>query len=705
VLIFEDDVFLHPEFRHLVEVQPPPHDWGVILFGCTHIEAPQVAGPGWVRVKNFWSLYAYAVRHSCYDAVLKALREESVQAGREEEPDVLLSRLASKIPIYAVSTNLAWRENEYLHLLIRERQHFLKAAEKGQCRPGHQTTSVQAPETTNGRLEPAEFLSAEEVHERGGQKRTWCMETVFPSRRIINLEGRSDRQPEAERQFARMGLEVGRFPAVRDPARWPTGESGGDDDGGALAHCAVIEEAERSGDEAVLIFEDDVLLHARFREWSEATPLPADWGILYFGCQHTQDIDGVVEPGLVRATSAFTTHAYAVRRPFLLRAATAMRHGIRSGIPRDAALASLHREIPTYAFYPNLAWKAPLHADLKSATPHSFCPRGVQRSHRATLQKIDKEMRLWLRLQTDSELRGNRPGARGSMRFKCFWQKFDYSQAYGSLGPGMAMLFGKLQNSPFVVGSVFGHSPEPFDLLFSGECPPGFGHDGGFFVFREIHRGAWGKAHWFMGIPKIDHPRALHVPLFYLPWAERVATKVEPPKPAKGNRQFGISVVVGNLHHGSLAARRASLAHELSRFLPVHGTRALQSVAPRWSKVVYHDVPDKLKFIAGFTHHLCFENQAYPGYLTEKLFDSFFAGAVPLYHGDPLAHQWFDKNAIIDCNGLNAAEIAAAIMAKTELPRIVNAARHRLCRVSLAEMQNHIAAFQLRILQESAEPD
>ncbi len=41
-----------------------------------------------------------------------------------------------------------------------------------------------------------------------------------------------------------------------------------------------------------------------------------------------------------------------------------------------------------------------------------------------------------------------------------------------------------------------------------------------------------------------------------------------------------------------------------------------------------HETLLKYKF------NICFENSSYPGYLTEKLFDAFFAGCIPIYWGD-----------------------------------------------------------------------
>lgn len=44
---------------------------------------------------------------------------------------------------------------------------------------------------------------------------------------------------------------------------------------------------------------------------------------------------------------------------------------------------------------------------------------------------------------------------------------------------------------------------------------------------------------------------------------------------------------------------------------------------------------DKMETLSHFRFSLCFENCVYPGYVTEKIFDGFFAGSVPVYMGAP----------------------------------------------------------------------
>ena len=45
---------------------------------------------------------------------------------------------------------------------------------------------------------------------------------------------------------------------------------------------------------------------------------------------------------------------------------------------------------------------------------------------------------------------------------------------------------------------------------------------------------------------------------------------------------------------------------------------------------------------------ICYENAVFPGYITEKIFDCFFAGCVPVYHGAPNVSRSIPPAAFID---------------------------------------------------------
>lgn len=56
---------------------------------------------------------------------------------------------------------------------------------------------------------------------------------------------------------------------------------------------------------------------------------------------------------------------------------------------------------------------------------------------------------------------------------------------------------------------------------------------------------------------------------------------------------------------------------------------------------------EKLEFLKPYKFNMCFENDSYPGYITEKLFHALYMNTVPIYWGDPEAHKDFNKRAFL----------------------------------------------------------
>jgi len=57
---------------------------------------------------------------------------------------------------------------------------------------------------------------------------------------------------------------------------------------------------------------------------------------------------------------------------------------------------------------------------------------------------------------------------------------------------------------------------------------------------------------------------------------------------------------------------------------------------------------DKPTLLAGYRFSLVFENTRFPGYISEKLFDCFFARCIPIYSGAPDVAQYVPPAAFID---------------------------------------------------------
>jgi len=61
-------------------------------------------------------------------------------------------------------------------------------------------------------------------------------------------------------------------------------------------------------------------------------------------------------------------------------------------------------------------------------------------------------------------------------------------------------------------------------------------------------------------------------------------------------------------------------------------------------------VSSKNDIMRRYTFAICFENCVYKGYITEKIFDCFFAGCIPVYYGAPDIAEQIPANTFIDAS-------------------------------------------------------
>ena len=62
----------------------------------------------------------------------------------------------------------------------------------------------------------------------------------------------------------------------------------------------------------------------------------------------------------------------------------------------------------------------------------------------------------------------------------------------------------------------------------------------------------------------------------------------------------------------------------------------------------------KYQTLSNYSFSLCFENMAMDGYLTEKIFDCFYTGTIPIYLGAPDILDYVPESAFVDCRKFNS---------------------------------------------------
>ena len=76
---------------------------------------------------------------------------------------------------------------------------------------------------------------------------------------------------------------------------------------------------------------------------------------------------------------------------------------------------------------------------------------------------------------------------------------------------------------------------------------------------------------------------------------------------------------------------------------------------------------DKVSVLGGYKFSLCFENTAFPGYVTEKIFDCLVAGNIPVYLGAPDIADFVPPSAFIDFREFESyARLESRLRAMTE---------------------------------------
>jgi len=66
------------------------------------------------------------------------------------------------------------------------------------------------------------------------------------------------------------------------------------------------------------------------------------------------------------------------------------------------------------------------------------------------------------------------------------------------------------------------------------------------------------------------------------------------------------------------------------------------------ARIWHGPVEDKVALLAGYRFAFIFENTRFPGYVSEKLFDCFYARCIPVYSGAPDVAQYVPPSTFID---------------------------------------------------------
>ena len=108
------------------------------------------------------------------------------------------------------------------------------------------------------------------------------------------------------------------------------------------------------------------------------------------------------------------------------------------------------------------------------------------------------------------------------------------------------------------------------------------------------------------------------------------------------------AIVVSNMKNAS--SRRAEIVDVLSDYRQVDS-------GGRYRNNVGGPVKNKIDFLKSYKFSVAFENTSFPGYITEKIIESWAAGTIPIYWGAPDIIEEFNPKAYINCTDRNLNDV------------------------------------------------
>lgn len=135
----------------------------------------------------------------------------------------------------------------------------------------------------------------------------------------------------------------------------------------------------------------------------------------------------------------------------------------------------------------------------------------------------------------------------------------------------------------------------------------------------------------------LDDPRHFRLPLYALYGATRLIHRPFLHDDTLAARPRFCNFVYSNPH----GEQRNRLFQKLSQYKPV------DSGGRHWNNLGYR-VADKEEFLRQYKFTIAFENSEYPGYTTEKLWQPFAVGSLPIYWGNPVVHWDFNPHSFLN---------------------------------------------------------
>jgi hypothetical protein len=212
------------------------------------------------------------------------------------------------------------------------------------------------------------------------------------------------------------------------------------------------------------------------------------------------------------------------------------------------------------------------------------------------------------------------------------------------------------KNYDLVIDGVFGEEKEPdqtsIKLFFTGES-----------IKPKLE-----NYDLSMGFDYIDEPNYIRIPLYYMYYGPKVSTEYSRGTCSPDKKYFACFLV----SHGGIDSEenekkydgcvaRNRLFHKLSLYKKVaSGGKFLNNIGKVVPNKETNEWLSKCKFV------IAHENRSYEGYITEKPFQAYYAGAIPLYYSHPSAIKDINPNSIIYAPNFSSEDELAEYIKKVD---------------------------------------
>lgn len=209
------------------------------------------------------------------------------------------------------------------------------------------------------------------------------------------------------------------------------------------------------------------------------------------------------------------------------------------------------------------------------------------------------------------------------IRFTDFWQNFDYKESFFWKFLSEKYDLEISENPDVLIYGPFGQEYRKFNCIR-------------IFHTGENIRPNFLECDFAFSFDLISNPRNYRFPLYA--WYNEHEKLLE-------NRVENFDIInkgfCNFVYSNDRALERIDFFNKLSNYKKVDsGGRFLNNIG--------FQVKNKSQFISNYKFTICFENESYPRYTSEKIYDAMLANSIPIYWGNPLIHEEFNPKSFIN---------------------------------------------------------